>query len=80
MHLKLSYKCKLELLKAKEAINSPTDGETVRPQALDQSYKLIKKSSRSLANGVSWSSKIRLFLSPNDREIFKFTKVENMKD
>ena len=63
MHLKLSYSCKVELWKAKEAKNSPTDGEIVRPQALDQSYKLIQKISRSLANGVSWSSKIRLFLS-----------------
>jgi hypothetical protein len=63
MHLKLSYTCKLELSKAKESKNSPTDGEEVRPQALDQSYKVVKKSSRSLAIGVSWSSKIRLFLS-----------------
>jgi hypothetical protein len=76
MHLKLSYKCKLELLKAKEAINSPTD---VRPQALDfihNKEKLKEFSQRSLL--VFKNSLVPL--SPNDREIFKFTKVENMKD
>jgi hypothetical protein len=64
MHSKLEcYKCKSELSKAKEAKNSPTDGEEVRPQALDQSYKETKKISMILATGVSWFSNVHIFLS-----------------
>ena len=58
-----NYKCKSELSNAKEAKNSPTKGEEVRPQALDQSYKETKKISMTLATGVSMFSKVRLFLS-----------------
>ena len=39
MHSKLGYNYKSEQSEAKEAKNSPTEGEEVRPQALDQSYK-----------------------------------------
>ena len=53
MHSKQDYKCNSELSKAKEVKNSPTDGEEVRPQALDQSYKDTKKISIILATGVS---------------------------
>jgi hypothetical protein len=48
-----NYKCKLELSNAKEAKNSPIDGEEVRPQALDQSYKETKKISISKAFKIS---------------------------
>ena len=63
MHSKLGYKCESELSNAKEAKNSPTEGEEVRPQALDQSYKEPKKVSMIFSKGVSVSSKVRLFLS-----------------
>ena len=55
MHSNLGYKCKLELSNAKEAKNSPTEGQEVRPHALDQSYKETKKISMILAKGVSSS-------------------------
>ena len=63
MHLKQKNRNYIDLSNAKESKNSPTDGEWVRPQALDQSYKVVKISSISLAIGVSWLSKVRLFLS-----------------
>ena len=63
MHSKLDYKCKSELSNAKEAKNSPTVGEEVRPQALDQSYKEPKKISMIFSKVFSVSSKVRLFLS-----------------
>jgi hypothetical protein len=49
MHSKLSYKCKSELSNAKEAKNSPTKGEEVRPHALDQSYEETKKISNDFS-------------------------------
>jgi hypothetical protein len=60
MHSKLGYNYKSEHSEAK---NSPTEGEEVRPQALDQSYKEPKNNSMILAKGVSLFSKVRLFLS-----------------
>jgi hypothetical protein len=45
MHSKLGYNYKSEQSEAKEAKNSPTEGEEVRPQALDQSYKEPKNNS-----------------------------------
>jgi hypothetical protein len=63
MHSKQDYKWILELLQAKDSKNSPTEGEDVSPQALDQSNKEAKKSSMTLAKGVSMFSKVRLFLS-----------------
>jgi hypothetical protein len=63
MHSKQDYKCKSELLQAKDSKNSPTEGEDVSPQALDQSNRETKKISMTLAKGVSMFSKVRLFLS-----------------
>ena len=63
MHSKQDYKRMSELLQAKESKNSPTEGEDVSPQALDQSNKEAKKSSMTLAKGVSMFSKVRLYLS-----------------
>ena len=45
-----NYKRRSELSKAREATNSPTDGEEERPQALDQSNKEAKNSSMTLTN------------------------------
>jgi hypothetical protein len=63
MHSNENYKWKSELSKAREAKNSPTDEEEVRPQALDQSNKEVKNLSTTLATGLSMFSKMRLFLS-----------------
>jgi hypothetical protein len=42
MHLKKNYKWISELSNERETKNSPTDGEEVKPQALDQSNKEVK--------------------------------------
>jgi hypothetical protein len=63
MHSKQDYKRMSELLQAKDSKNSPTKGEAISPQALDQSNKETKKSSITFARGVSMFSKVRLFLS-----------------
>jgi hypothetical protein len=63
MHSKENYKWTSELSNARETKNSPTDGEEVRPQALDQSNKEVKNLSITLATGLSTFSKVRLFLS-----------------
>jgi hypothetical protein len=58
-----NYKWRSELSNAREAKNSPTDKEEVRPQALDQSNKEVKNMSMTLATRLFVFSKIRLFLS-----------------
>ena len=63
MHLKKNYKWISELSNERETKNSPTDGEEVKPQALDQSNKEVKNLSVTLATGLSTSSKVRLFFS-----------------
>jgi hypothetical protein len=63
MHSKQGNNYNSEKSKAKEAKNSPIEGEVVRPQALDQSYTVPKNNSMILAKGVSLFSKLRLFLS-----------------
>jgi hypothetical protein len=63
MHSKRGYNYNSEKSKVKEAKNSPTEVEVVRPQALDQSYKESKNNSMILAKGVSLFLKVRPFLS-----------------
>ena len=58
-----NYKRRSELSKVSEAKNSPTDGQEVRPQALDQSNKEAKNNSMTLVIGLSVFSKVRLFFS-----------------
>jgi hypothetical protein len=57
----VSYKSKLELSKAK---NSPTKREKVKPQARDQSYKTLKKISKSLSIAVFLSSQKYGYFTP----------------
>ena len=52
-----------KLSKARETKNSPTDGEEVRPQALDQSNKVVKNNSMTLATGCIISLTICKFYS-----------------
>jgi hypothetical protein len=52
MHSKKNYKWISELSNVRETKNSPTDGEEVRPQALDQSNKEVKNLSVTLAIGM----------------------------
>jgi hypothetical protein len=52
MHSMKNYKWRSELSNAREAKNSPTDGEEDRPQALDQSNKEVKNISMTLATGL----------------------------
>jgi hypothetical protein len=63
MHSKRGNIYNSEKSEAKEAKNSPTEGQVVRPQALDQSYTVPKNNSMILAKGVSLFSKVQLFLS-----------------
>jgi hypothetical protein len=63
MHSKRGNHYNSEKSKAKEAKNSPTEGEVVRPQVLDQSYTVPKNNSMILAKRVSLFSKVQLFLS-----------------
>ena len=63
MHSKRGNIYNSEKSEANEAKNSPTEGEVVRPQVLDQSYTVPKNNSMILAKGVSLFSKVRLFFS-----------------
>ena len=58
MHSKRGYNYNSEKLEAKEAKNSPTKKEEVRPQALDQSYKEPKNNSMKVCVSTVYYSVI----------------------